>query len=113
MIAVKPLFQPGRVVATPAALEALEQAGQSVWIFLARHLAGDWGAVDARQSRQRRSLEGRLAASVVLPPQHRQDDLAYHRGRGRQGQTGGDNRAAARRLLEQPNPCEGNTIPTQ
>jgi hypothetical protein len=47
MIAVKPLFQPGRVVATPAALEALEEAGQSVWIFLACHLAGDWGVVDA------------------------------------------------------------------
>ena len=48
MVALKtPLFKPGKVVATPAALEALEQAGQSVWIFLARHLAGDWGAVDA------------------------------------------------------------------
>lgn len=46
MIAVKPLFKPGRVVATPGALEALEEAGQSVWVFLARHLAGDWGAVD-------------------------------------------------------------------
>lgn len=48
MIAVKsPLFKPGRVVATPGALEALEQAGQSVWEFLTRHLAGDWGVVDA------------------------------------------------------------------
>jgi hypothetical protein len=48
MIAVKtPLFKPGRIVATPGALEALEKAGQSVWIFLARHLAGDWGVVDA------------------------------------------------------------------
>jgi hypothetical protein len=48
MIAVKtPLFKPGKVVATPGALEALEQAGQSVWAFLARHLAGDWGVVNA------------------------------------------------------------------
>ena len=48
MVALKrPLFNPGKVVATPGALEALEEAGQSVWIFLARHLAGDWGAVDA------------------------------------------------------------------
>ena len=48
MIAVKtPLFKPGRVVATPGALEALEQAGQSVWEFLGpRHFAGDWGVVD-------------------------------------------------------------------
>lgn len=48
MIAVKtPLFKPGQVVATPAALEALEQAGQNVWVFLTRHLAGDWGMIDA------------------------------------------------------------------
>jgi hypothetical protein len=48
MIAVKnPLFKPGHVVATPRALDALEQAGQSVWEFLTRHLAGDWGEVDA------------------------------------------------------------------
>ena len=49
MIAVKsPLFKPGRVLATPGALEALEQAGQSVWEFLGpRHFVGDWGIVDA------------------------------------------------------------------
>ena len=47
MIAVKsPLFKPGRVLATPASLEAIEQAGQSVWEFLTRHFAGDWGNVD-------------------------------------------------------------------
>jgi hypothetical protein len=43
-----PLFKPGKVVATPGALEALEHAGQSIWMFLARHLAGDWGMVDAQ-----------------------------------------------------------------
>jgi hypothetical protein len=41
------LFRPGQIVATPGALEALEQAGQSVWEFLALHLAGDWGIVGA------------------------------------------------------------------
>jgi len=41
-----PLFQPGRIVATPAALEALNEAGQTVWEFMALHLAGDWGVVD-------------------------------------------------------------------
>lgn len=51
MIAVKtPLFKPGQVVATPAALEALEQAGQNVWVFLTRHLAGDWGMIDAHDN---------------------------------------------------------------
>ena len=39
-------FKPGRVVATPLCLEALEQSGQTPWTFLARHLAGDWGIVD-------------------------------------------------------------------
>jgi hypothetical protein len=48
MIAVKsPLFRPGCIVATPGALEALGQAGQSVWEFLTCHLAGDWGVVSA------------------------------------------------------------------
>ena len=39
-------FKPGRVLATPGALEALERSRQSLWIFLSRHLAGDWGVVD-------------------------------------------------------------------
>ena len=48
MIALNtPLFKPGKIVATPAALEALERSGQSVWVFLSRHLAGDWGVVDS------------------------------------------------------------------
>lgn len=47
MIAVTtPLFKPGRVLATPGAIEALTRSGQNVWHFLARHLAGDWGVVD-------------------------------------------------------------------
>ena len=48
MIAVQNiLFKPGRVLATPGAIDALERSGQSVWHFLTRHLAGDWGVVDA------------------------------------------------------------------
>ena len=48
MISVQnPLFNLGRVVATPGALAALEESGQKAWEFLARHLAGDWGVVDA------------------------------------------------------------------
>jgi hypothetical protein len=37
----------GRLVATPGALEALAQSGQSPAFFLERHLRGDWGEVDA------------------------------------------------------------------
>jgi hypothetical protein len=46
----KPLVQPGRVVATPGAVDALAGAGQSVWSLVARHIAGDWGGVDAEDA---------------------------------------------------------------
>ena len=46
MIAVKSgLFKPGRILASPACLEELERAGQNLWEFMARHIAGDWGVV--------------------------------------------------------------------
>ncbi len=36
-------FSLGRIVATPGALHALQDAGQSASEFLARHVTGDWG----------------------------------------------------------------------
>ncbi len=39
----QPLFPLGQIVATPAALEVLEEAGQTPSEFLARHVRGDWG----------------------------------------------------------------------
>lgn len=42
-----PRFALGQVVATPGALAALEEAGQLPQEFLYRHLAGDWGELDA------------------------------------------------------------------
>ena len=48
MVALKtPKFGFGSVVATPGAATALKESGQSPWEFLCRHLAGDWGDVDA------------------------------------------------------------------
>jgi hypothetical protein len=38
-----PGFPLGRVVATPGALRALEEANQNAFEFLERHQAGDWG----------------------------------------------------------------------
>jgi hypothetical protein len=38
-------FALGRLVATPAARRALEEAGQPPLVFLVRHVAGDWGEV--------------------------------------------------------------------
>lgn len=40
-------FSPGQIVATPGALAALADAGQTPLEFLLRHIAGDWGEVCA------------------------------------------------------------------
>jgi hypothetical protein len=42
----RPRFVLGQVVATPGALEALEEAGHLPQEFLHRHMACDWGEVD-------------------------------------------------------------------
>ncbi len=42
----KPLFDLGQIVATPGALEALQDAGQQPHVFLTRHATGDWGDLD-------------------------------------------------------------------
>lgn len=39
-------FPLGRVVATPGALRALQEAEQSPAEFLDRHVSGDWGDLD-------------------------------------------------------------------
>jgi len=36
---------PGRLLATPGAIQAIEEAGQRPAEFLARHVLGDWGEV--------------------------------------------------------------------
>jgi hypothetical protein len=40
-------FSLGQVVATPGALEALADAGQTPEFFLEMHVAGNWGDVDS------------------------------------------------------------------
>jgi hypothetical protein len=40
---LKALFAPGRLVATPGALAALEENGQGCTEYLERHVRGDWG----------------------------------------------------------------------
>lgn len=42
----KPLFELGRTVATPGAIEALQQAGISAASLLCRHQCGDWGDLE-------------------------------------------------------------------
>ena len=45
-------FSPGKVVATPGALAALAASGESLFDYLARHLSGDWGDIDAEDARE-------------------------------------------------------------
>ncbi len=47
-----PRFPPGRIVATPGALRALEQANQNPFGFLERHQAGDWGELCEEEKRE-------------------------------------------------------------
>lgn len=54
----QPLFSLGQVVATPAALAALEKAGQTPLEFLARHVRGDWGELSEKDRNENQfSLE--------------------------------------------------------
>lgn len=46
------LFPLGRIVATPGARRALEEAGQSPTEFLDRHVSGDWGELDEEDKRE-------------------------------------------------------------
>ena len=39
----KPRFPLGQVLATPGALESLEESGELPARFLSRHVVGDWG----------------------------------------------------------------------
>jgi hypothetical protein len=41
----KPKFGLGQILATPGALQALEESGQTPQFFIARHVRGDWGEV--------------------------------------------------------------------
>ncbi len=41
----KPKFDLGQKVATPQALQSLEESGQSPSVFLDRHVQGDWGCL--------------------------------------------------------------------
>lgn len=66
----KPLFDLGRTLATPGALEALETAGVSPASLLSRHVTGDWGCVNAgdKQANDEALIDGsRLLSAYMLP----------------------------------------------
>lgn len=65
----QPLFPLGTVVATPGALEALEQAGVTPMRLIARHVFGDWGDLceeDQEANRQAVKHGGRVFSSYVI-----------------------------------------------
>jgi hypothetical protein len=67
---IAPLFDLGRVVATPGALEILEEAGIDPSELLGRHAAGDWGeipACDARENERSVKHGFRVLSSYPLP----------------------------------------------
>jgi hypothetical protein len=65
----KALFPLGQVVATPGALEALEDAHQDPAVFLGRHVSGDWGEVppeDAQENKLSVSQGFRILSAYTL-----------------------------------------------
>lgn len=56
----KPKFPLGQLVATPGALEALEQSNQSAFQFISRHSQGDWGIVcdDDKAANEQSLIDG-------------------------------------------------------
>jgi hypothetical protein len=59
-------FSLGRIVATPGALEVLQDAGQDAGEFLARHVTGDWGDLDQedRQANDAALIDGSRLVSA-------------------------------------------------
>lgn len=71
---LKPLFHPGRLLVTPAALAALRTNGVPVISVMLRHIAGDWGIVSDDDKRQNDLSIGaglRLLSVYRLPDQTR------------------------------------------
>jgi len=48
----QPRFLLGRIVATPGALSALEQSGDTAAALLRRHVTGDWGELGEHDRRE-------------------------------------------------------------
>lgn len=65
----KSRFCLGQILATPGALEALEQSGDALPVLLRRHQRGDWGETcseDARTNEDALQEGGRIFSTYVL-----------------------------------------------
>lgn len=64
-----PRFKLGRILATPAAIEAVDRASISIVHLLIRHLRGDWGDLsesDRQQNELALTAGGRLLSSYPI-----------------------------------------------
>ena len=52
MVQIHSLFPLGRIVATPGALAALQDAHQAAQEFLSRHARGEWGDLTAEDRKE-------------------------------------------------------------
>lgn len=66
----RPLFDLGRVVATPGALDALRPHDGFLSEIIARHVRADWGGVDAEdaQANDRALRDGSRVVSAYTTP---------------------------------------------
>jgi len=65
-----PRFKPGRILATPAAVEVLADAKVSIVDLLCRHIRGDWGDLsesDHQQNELAVAAGQRILSSYVVP----------------------------------------------
>jgi hypothetical protein len=65
----KALFALGQLVATPGALEKIQEAEQSPLELIARHVTGDWGELDEEDRNENKlSLEKgyRILSAYIL-----------------------------------------------
>jgi hypothetical protein len=63
------VFPLGQLVATPGALQALEEAGECLEAFVVRHACGDWGNLcdaDRQENAQALREGGRLMSTYTL-----------------------------------------------
>ena len=69
---VQPKFQLGQLLATPAALEAIEDAGQLPAFFLDKHVRGDWGEVcdDDKRANDEALVDGSRILSAYRTLKH-------------------------------------------
>ena len=65
-----PRFKPGRILATPGALEVIADARVSIVDLLIRHLRGDWGELsdsDREQNERAITAGQRILSNYVQP----------------------------------------------